>query len=132
MMESYVCISTLLTVAHSDLSLRVMRHQDAGLSRIAVFGGMMDPDAFDGIVGGRMHFVQVFTILNEIAGNAEIMGSAITEHLPWSVIDFAKVLNALPLLGNRERASRAGHLTGIISSFGYHHGGPGALVDFNY
>jgi hypothetical protein len=108
MMESCVCISTLLTVADSNLSLRVMRHEDAGLSRIAVFGGMMDPDAFDGIVGGRMHFVQVFAILNEIAANAEIMGLAIAEHLPWSVIECAKVLNALPLPGNRERASRAG------------------------
>jgi len=61
------------------------------------------PDAFDGIVEGRMHFAGVFAILD--ATNAETIGLASAEHLPWSVIKFAKVLNALPLLGNPEGAS---------------------------
>ena len=60
-------------------------------------------DAFEGVARGRMRFAQVSGILNAVAAEADIVGLAITEHLPWSVIEFAKALNTLPLLGNGNR-----------------------------
>ena len=65
------------------------------------------PDAFEGVVRGRMRFAQVSGILNAVAAEADIVGLAITEYLPWSVIEFAKALNTLPLLGNGDSASHA-------------------------
>jgi arginase len=57
------------------------------------------PDAFEGVARGRMQFDQVSKILNEVNAEADIVGLAITEYLPWSVIEFAKALNHLPLVG---------------------------------
>ena len=36
-----------------------------------------------------MRFAQVSGILNAVAAEADIVGLAITEYLPWSVIEFA-------------------------------------------
>ena len=65
------------------------------------------PDAFHGVARGRMRFTQVSEILNAVASEADIVGLAIAEYLPWSVIEFAKALDTLPLLGSPERASHA-------------------------
>jgi arginase len=48
---------------------------------------------------GRMKWSQIATILNDVAAELTLVGLAITEYLPWSVIDFAKSLEDLPLLG---------------------------------
>ena len=53
-----------------------------------------------------MRFTQVSEILNAVASEADIVGLAIAEYLPWSVIEFAKALDTLPLLGSPEKASR--------------------------
>ena len=63
------------------------------------------PNAFEGVARGRMRFTQVSGILNAVAAEADIVGLAIAEYLPWSVIEFAKALNTLPLLGTGEGAS---------------------------
>jgi arginase len=47
-----------------------------------------------------MQFAQVSDILNAVAAEADIAGLAIAEYLPWSVIEFAKALNTLPLLNS--------------------------------
>ncbi len=64
------------------------------------------PDAFKGVARGRMHFAQVSETLNAVTAEADIVGLAIAEYIPCSVIEFAKALNTLPLLGSPERASR--------------------------
>ena len=69
------------------------------------------PDAFEGVARGRMRFAQVSGILNALAAEADIVGLAITEYLPWSVIEFAKALNTLPLLGNADSASHDNDLS---------------------
>ena len=54
-----------------------------------------------------MRLAQVSGILKAVAAEADIVGLAITEYLPWSVIEFAKAPNTLPLLGNGDSASHA-------------------------
>ncbi len=64
-------------------------------------------DAFDGIAQGRMSLGRVSEILTAVAAEADIVGLAIAEYLPWSVIEFANSLRGLPLLGGGESARRA-------------------------
>jgi len=61
------------------------------------------PDAFEGVARGRMQFVQVSKILNAVNAEVDIVGLTISEYLPWSVIEFAKALTSLPLLGRPHR-----------------------------
>jgi arginase len=61
------------------------------------------PDALEGVARGRMHFAQVSLILNAVNAEADIVGLAIAEFLPWSMIEFAKSLDTLPLLGSPEK-----------------------------
>lgn len=58
------------------------------------------PNAFDGIAKGRLTMDRVQAILHAVAVEAEIVGLAITEYLPWSAIRLANQLSALPLLGD--------------------------------
>lgn len=57
------------------------------------------PGTWDGIPKGRMTFEQVARILNEVDAEADIVGLAITEYLPWDAITLARSLGTLPLLG---------------------------------
>ena len=57
------------------------------------------PNAFDGVAKGRMRFAEVASILNAVAKEAEIVGLAVTEYMPWSAIELSKSLRTLPLLG---------------------------------
>lgn len=57
------------------------------------------PDAFDGVAKGRMRFEEVAGILRAVNAEADIVGLAIAEYMPWSVIRLAKSLRTLPLLG---------------------------------
>lgn len=59
------------------------------------------PNAFDGVAKGRMRFAEVASILNAVAKEAEIVGLAIAEYMPWSAIELSKSLRTLPLLGDR-------------------------------
>ena len=56
------------------------------------------PDAFDGVAKGRMTMDQIQAILQAVGSELEVVGLAITEYLPWSVIKLAKQLRLLPLL----------------------------------
>ncbi|OHV79446.1 arginase family protein [Rhizobium sp. LCM 4573] len=64
-----------------------------------------DPDArpntYDGVAKGRMRFEEVANILKAVDAEAEIVGLAIAEYMPWSAIKLSKQLRTLPLLGNR-------------------------------
>jgi arginase len=55
-----------------------------------------------------MKLPHVANILNAVAREAEIVGLAITEYLPWSVIDFARSLETLPLLKTRKEWTATG------------------------
>jgi arginase len=46
-----------------------------------------------------MTIEEVQSILQAVAGEAEVVGLAITEYLPWSAIKLADPLDTLPLLG---------------------------------
>ncbi|NTG08766.1 arginase family protein [Rhizobium rhizogenes] len=59
------------------------------------------PNAFDGVARGRMRFEEVANILRAVDAEADIVGLAITEYMPWSVIELSKSLRTLPLLGKR-------------------------------
>jgi arginase len=62
------------------------------------------PDELQGVARGRMKFARVAEILNAVGAEAEIVGLAIAEYLPWTVIEFAAALNTLPLLRISEEA----------------------------
>ena len=53
------------------------------------------PDALHGVARGPMRFAQVSEILNADTAEADTVRLAIAEYLPWSVVEFAKALNAL-------------------------------------
>jgi arginase len=63
------------------------------------------PGAFEGVARGRMQLTQVSEILNAVNAEADIVGLAIAEFVPWSVIEFANALNTLPLVGGPKAAS---------------------------
>jgi len=83
---------------------RVAVHFDVDVLRPAhddflMFRNPSDPpDAFEGVARGRMQLARASEILNAVDAEVDIVGLAIAEYLPWSVIEFAKALNALPLL----------------------------------
>lgn len=54
--------------------------------------------AFDGVAKGRMGFAEVASILEAVARESDVVGLAITEFLPWSMIDLGRNLATLPLL----------------------------------
>lgn len=59
------------------------------------------PDAFAGVAKGRMRFEDVAKILRAVDAEADIVGLAIAEYMPWSAIRLSKSLQTLPLLGKR-------------------------------
>ena len=65
-------------------------------------------NAFDGVAKGRMHLAQVAAILRDVAQQAEVVGLAITEFLPWSMIDLGRGLATLPLLSAPAMAELVG------------------------
>ena len=54
--------------------------------------------AFEGIPRGRLRLGQVVRLLNDVAGATDVVGLAITEHLPWDVLELRNALRKLPLL----------------------------------
>jgi arginase len=59
------------------------------------------PGAYDEVPKGRMRFEQVAAVLDAVAAEADIVGLAITEFMPWSMIALSRSLNSLPLLADR-------------------------------
>jgi arginase len=55
-------------------------------------------DTFAGIPQGRMRPEQVVRLLSDVAGATDVVGLAITEHLPWDVLELRNALRKLPLL----------------------------------
>lgn len=56
------------------------------------------PGTFDDVPKGRMRFEDVAAILQAVGAEADIVGLAITEYLPWSAIRLSSDLRKLPLL----------------------------------
>lgn len=57
------------------------------------------PGTWDDVPKGRMRFEQVAAILGAVGAEADIVGLAITEFLPWGMIELSRSLRTLPLLG---------------------------------
>ena len=57
------------------------------------------PGTYDEVPKGRMRFEEVAAILNAVAAEADIVGLAVTEYMPWSAIKLSDSLRSLPLLG---------------------------------
>jgi arginase len=55
-------------------------------------------ETFAGIPQGRMRLEQVVRLLSDVAGATDVVGLAITEHLPWDVLELRNALRKLPLL----------------------------------
>jgi arginase len=59
----------------------------------------LPPDAYPGVPRGRMRPEQVVRLLSDAGRAAEIVGLAITEHLPWDALAMRAMLRQLPLMG---------------------------------
>jgi arginase len=60
----------------------------------------LPPDAFVGVPRGRMLPDQVVRLLQDVDRACDIVGLAITEHLPWEAIATRNLLRKLPLLAD--------------------------------
>jgi arginase len=58
------------------------------------------PGTYDDVPKGRLRFEEVAVILHAVAAEADIVGLAITEFMPWSMIGLSQSLSSLPLLGD--------------------------------
>ena len=58
----------------------------------------MPEDTFDGIVQGTMKLEQVVRLLKDAGTAADMVGLAITEHLPWDVLRLKNTLADLPIM----------------------------------
>lgn len=56
------------------------------------------PGTYDDVPKGRMTFEDVAAILQAVGAEADIVGLAITEFMPWSMIRLSSSLRSLPLL----------------------------------
>lgn len=63
-----------------------------------------EPHKFDGVGKGRMHLSQVSKLLNEVDALADVVGLAIAEYVPWSVIRLARALERLAATREPEKA----------------------------
>ena len=61
----------------------------------------LPPGAWDEVPKGRMTLDEVARILTAVDAEADIVGLAITEYLPWDAIGLSRSLSALPLLGTK-------------------------------
>lgn len=83
---------------------KVAVHFDLDVLDPSLYGFLLfhDPDArpgtWDDVAKGRMTFEQVAGILRAVDAQADIVGLAITEYLPWDAIRLSRSLGTLPLL----------------------------------
>lgn len=59
--------------------------------------GLSD-DAFDEVPTGEMRLDQVVRLLDDVGTQTDIVGLAITEHLPWDMLRLSEALGELPIL----------------------------------
>lgn len=73
---------------------------DPALFRSLTFSqpGAPAPGA-EAIPAGRMTLAQVVRLLSDVAGEAEVVGLGITEHMPWDAMALRDALAGLPLIG---------------------------------
>jgi arginase len=57
------------------------------------------PEAWDDVPKGRMKFEDVASVLGAVGAEADIVGLAITEFMPWEMIALSRSLRLLPLMG---------------------------------
>ncbi len=60
----------------------------------------LPPDALSGVPRGRMLPDQVVRLLRDVAQVCDVVGLAITEHLPWDMLAMRDMLRQLPLMGS--------------------------------
>ncbi|WP_111496195.1 arginase family protein [Marinobacter bohaiensis] len=64
------------------------------------------PDAtaetFEGIAQGKLGMAETVKVLCDVAKEADVVGLGIAEHLPWDAQALKTMLDALPLIGQRE------------------------------
>ena len=60
----------------------------------------LPPDAFSGVARGRMLPDQVVRLLSDVARACDVVGLAITEHLPWDTLAMRNLLRRLPLMSS--------------------------------
>jgi arginase len=61
----------------------------------------LSPDAFSGVPRGGMSPDQVVRLLGDVALGCDVVGLAITEHLPWDALTLRNMLRRLPLMNDR-------------------------------
>lgn len=57
-----------------------------------------DPTSLREFLGGRMKPEQVVRLLQDVARACDVVGLAITEHMPWDTLAMRNMLRQLPLL----------------------------------
>ena len=60
----------------------------------------LPPDAYPGVPRGRMSPEQVVRLLRDVGGACDVVGLAITEHLPWDALAMRDMLRELPLMNS--------------------------------
>jgi arginase len=60
----------------------------------------LPPNSFSGVPRGRMLPDQVVRLLRDVARACDVVGLAITEHLPWDTLAMRNMLRQLPLMTN--------------------------------
>jgi arginase len=55
---------------------------------------------FDGVVQGTMRLEQVARLLKDVGAAADIVGLAVTEHLPWDMLRLKSALATLPIMSS--------------------------------
>jgi arginase len=58
----------------------------------------LPPDAFSGVARGRMLPYQIVRLLADVGRACDVVGLAITEHLPWDTFAMRNMLRQLPLM----------------------------------
>jgi arginase len=88
--------------AHRDIAV----HFDLDVLDPAVFRPLtfnrpgLPADAFPGVPRGRMLPEQVVRLLSDVAGACDVVGLAITEHMPWDTLAMRNMLRQLPLMSS--------------------------------
>ena len=83
---------------------KVAVHFDVDVLDPSLYGFLLfhQPDAppgtWDNVPKGRMTFEEVARILRAVDAEADIVGLAIAEYLPWDAIGLSRSLSTLPLL----------------------------------
>lgn len=58
----------------------------------------LSEDAVDGVPRGEMRLDEVVRLLSDVDTKTDIVGLAITEHLPWDMLRLSEALDELPIL----------------------------------